>query len=123
MALLEALAETMPEPVIVVVLHRRIRELLELLDRMPDAKSLAEVGRAMGIKSAFRVERLADQARTWRPAELIAAIDGLLELDAIVKGAPDRPAGDAHRRLAFALWIADHAGTSGARRPVPATSR
>jgi DNA polymerase III delta subunit len=123
MALFEALVQTMPEPVIVVVLHRRIRELLELLDRMPAAKSLAEVGRAMKINSSYRMERLATQARHWRPAELIDAIDGLLELDAIVKGAPDRPAGDAHRRLAFSLWIADHVGTSGARRPAPATSR
>jgi DNA polymerase III delta subunit len=123
MALFEALVQTMPEPVIVVVLHRRIRELLELIDRMPAAKSLAEVGRAMKINSSYRMERLATQARRWRPAELIAAIDGLLELDAIVKGAPDRPAGEAHRRLAFSLWIADHVGVTGARRPAPATSR
>jgi DNA polymerase III delta subunit len=123
MALFEALVQTMPEPVIVVVLHRRIRELLELLDRMPAAKSLAEVGRAMKINSSYRMERLATQARRWRPAELINAINGLLELDAIVKGAPDRPAGDAHRRLAFSLWIADHVGITGARRPTPATSR
>jgi DNA polymerase III delta subunit len=123
MALFEALVQTMPEPVIVVVLHRRIRELLELLDRMPAARSLSEVGRAMKINSSYRMERLATQARRWQPAELIAAIDGLLELDAIVKGAPDRPAGDAHRRLAFSLWIADHVGVSGARRLAPATSR
>ena len=123
MALFEALAQTMPEPVIVVVLHRRIRELLELTDRMASAKNLAEVGRAMKINSSYRMERLATQARRWTSADLIAAIDGLLELDAIVKRAPDRPAGDAHRRLAFSLWIADHVGTSGARRPVAATSR
>jgi DNA polymerase III delta subunit len=122
-ALFEALVQTMPEPVIVVVLHRRIRELLELLDRMPAAKSLAEVGRAMKINSSYRMERLATQARRWRSAELTAAIDGLLELDAIVKGAPDRPAGEAHRRLAFSLWIADHVGVTGAHRPAPATSR
>jgi DNA polymerase III delta subunit len=121
--LFETLVQTMPEPVIVVVLHRRIRELLELIDRMPAAKSLAEVGRAMKINSSFRMERLATQARRWRAAELIAAIDGLLEVDAIVKGAPDRSSGEAHRRLAFSLWIADHVGTSGARRRVPATSR
>lgn len=122
MALFEALVQTMPEPVIVVVLHRRIRELLELLDRMPSSKSLAEVGRAMKINSSYRMERLASQARRWQPAELIAAIDGLLEVDAIVKGAPDRPAAEAHRRLAFSLWIADHAGVSGARRPAAAGS-
>jgi len=123
LGLFEALVQTMPEPVIVVVLHRRIRELLELSDRMTTAKSLAEVGRAMRINSSYRMERLATQARRWRPAELIEAIDGLLELDAIVKGAPDRPTGDAQRRLAFSLWIADHVGTSGARRLTPATSR
>jgi DNA polymerase III delta subunit len=124
MGLFDALVQTMPEAVIVVVLHRRIRELLELLDRMPAAKNLAEVGRAMKINSSYRMERLATQARRWQPAELIAAIDGLLEVEAIVKGAPDRSAGEAHRRLAFSLWIADHAGVSGARRPGAAvTSR
>ncbi|HEX3427893.1 MAG TPA: DNA polymerase III subunit delta [Candidatus Limnocylindrales bacterium] len=120
--LFETLVQTMPEPVIVVVLHRRIRELLELLDRMPRAKNLAEVGRAMKINSSYRMERLATQARRWRPAELIAAIDGLLEVDAIVKGVPERAAGEGHRRLAFSLWIADHVGVSGARRPA-ASSR
>jgi len=123
MELFEALSQTMPEPVIVVVLHRRIRELLELLDRMPMAGSLAEAGRAMKITSAYRMERLASQARRWRPAELIDALDGLVEVDATVKGAPDRPATEAHRRLAFSLWIADHVGTSGARRAVPASAR
>ncbi|HEX5824057.1 MAG TPA: DNA polymerase III subunit delta [Candidatus Limnocylindrales bacterium] len=123
MALFEALVQTMPEQVIVVVLHRRVRELLELLDRMPSSRSLAEVGRAMKINSLYRMERLATQARRWQPDELIAAIDGLLELDAVVKGTPDRPTSEAHRRLAFSLWIADHVGVSGARRPAPVTSR
>jgi DNA polymerase III delta subunit len=114
LSLLDALAETMPEPVIVVVLHRRIRELLELLDRLPGAKNLAAAALAMGIKSEFRASRLASQARRWRPDELIAAIDGLVELDAVVKGAPGRGNGDAQRRLAFALWIGDHVAPTGA---------
>lgn len=111
--LLDTLAESMPEPVVVVVLHRRIRELLELLDRMPGAKSLAAAALAMGIKNEYRARRLAEQARKWRPDELIAAIDGLLELDALVKGAPGRSGGDAQHRLAFALWIGDHVSPSG----------
>jgi DNA polymerase III delta subunit len=119
--LLDALAETMAEPVVVVVLHRRIRELLELLDRMPGAKSLAAAALAMGIKSEFRARRLAEQARKWRPDELIAAIDGLLELDAVVKGAPGRGGGDAHHRLAFALWIGDHVAPGGGVRRTAAT--
>jgi len=115
--LLDALAESMPEPVIVVVLHRRIRELLELQDRMPSAKSLGAAALAMGIKSEFRARRLAEQARKWQPDELIAAIDGLLELDAVVKGAPGRGGGDAHHRLAFALWIGDHVTPTRAGQP------
>ena len=48
----------------------------------------------MGINSAFRAEQLAEQA----PAldgrrSSTAALDGLLELDAIVKGAPGRGGG------------------------------
>jgi DNA polymerase III delta subunit len=117
MQLIETLAETMPEPVIIVVLHRRLRELIEVIDRLPTAKSPGELGRAMGINSAFRVERLVDQARRWTPAELAAALDGLLELDAVVMGAPGRGGGEARHRLAFALWIADHVGRSGVRRP------
>jgi DNA polymerase III delta subunit len=106
--LLETLAETMAEPVVVVVLHRRIRELLELKERLIGAKSLAAAGMAMGIKSEFRASRLAAQARRWESDELVAAIDGLLELDAVVKGAPGRNGGEAQHRLAFALWIGDH---------------
>ena len=125
--LLDTLAESMPEPVIVVVLHRRIRELLELQDRLLGARKLGDAGMAMGIKSEFRVRRLAEQARKWQPDELVAAIDGLLELDAVVKGAPGRGGGEAHHRLAFALWIGDHGATSPAsalapaRRPVAAS--
>jgi DNA polymerase III delta subunit len=122
-ALLRTLAETMPEPVIVVVLHRRIREIIELLDRLPRAKNLAEAGRPMGILSAFRVQRLAEQANRWRPAELAAALDGLVELDAVVKGAPGRGGGEARHRAAFDLWIADHVGRSGVRRPPGVTVR
>jgi hypothetical protein len=71
----------------------------------------------MGINSPFRAQRLAEQASRWTAPELIAAMDGLLELDAVVKGAPGRGGGDARHRLAFALWVSDHVGRSGVRRP------
>jgi len=115
-ALLDTLAESMPELVIVVVLHRRIRELIEVLDRLPTATKPADIGRPMGIASVWRVERLVEQARRWRPAELSSALDGLLDVEAVIKGAPGRGAGDAQHRLAFTLWIADHVGSSGMRR-------
>jgi len=67
-------------------------------DRLPRAKNLGEAGRAMGINSAFRAQRLAEQGRRWTVAELSAALDGLLELDAVVKGAPGRAGSEAARR-------------------------
>lgn len=124
--LLDILAETSPELVIVAILHRRVRELIEVLDRSRSARNAAEIGRPMGIQSAFRVERLVEQARRWQPAELNAALDGLLEVEATVKGAPGRGAGDAQRRLAFTLWIADHVGRTGQRAgqgPIRSTPR
>lgn len=112
--LLAALSETTPELVVVAVLHRRVRELIEVLDRARTARNAVEIGKPMGIMSAYRVERLVAQARRWQPDELEAALDGLLEVEATVKGAPRRGAGDAQHRLAFTLWIADHVSRSAA---------
>ena len=106
--LLERLIETTPEPVLVTVLHRRIRELLEVADRLAAGEALPAIGRAMKVASEFRVRNLAAQARTWTVDELRAALDGLVELDAMVKGAPGSESDAAQRRMAFALWIVDH---------------
>jgi hypothetical protein len=96
--------------VLLAVLHRRVRELIETGDRLAAGERLPAVGRAMGINSEYRMERLRDQAKRWTTDELIAALDGLVDLDAVVKGAPDRELDEAQRRLAFALWVIDHAG-------------
>ena len=106
--LLERLVEDTPEPVLLAVLHRRVRELLELGDRVAAGERLAAAARAMGITSDYRAQTLATQARAWTTAELTAALDGLVELDAMVKGAPDAAQDDAQRRLAFSLWLMDH---------------
>jgi DNA polymerase III delta subunit len=115
--LLETIGDTLPELVIVAVLHRRVRELIEVLDRLPTARNAADIGRPMGIASVWRVERLVEQARRWDATSLVAALDGLLSVEATVKGAHGHGAGEAQRRLAFGLWVADHVGSSGARRP------
>ena len=86
--MLDRLLDTTPEPVILNVLHRRIRELLEVADRMAAGEALPAIGRAMKIASEFRMRNLAAQARAWSVDELRDALDGLLELDAMVKGAP-----------------------------------
>jgi len=108
--LLDRLLDTTPEPVILNVLHRRIRELLEVADRIAAGEALPAIGRAMKIGSEFRMRNLAAQARAWTVPDLHAALDGLLELDAMVKGAPGSIADPAQRRLAFLLWVADRVG-------------
>ena len=104
--LLDRLAATTPEPVLLAVLHRRIRELLEVADHLAAGAREETLPRTLGLHP-FRVQQLATQARRWSLRELQAALEGLLELDATVKGAPGSPGGDAQRRLGFTLWIAD----------------
>ncbi|HEV7603565.1 MAG TPA: DNA polymerase III subunit delta [Candidatus Limnocylindrales bacterium] len=112
--LLDGLLATTPEPVLLAVLHRRVRELLELGDRLAAGERLPAAAKAMGINSGYRADRLLEQAKSWTTDELSAALDGLVDLDAMVKGMPGQERGDAQRRLAFSLWVVDHAG--GKRR-------
>jgi len=114
-AALERLLDATPEPVLLAVLHRRVVELLELGDRLAAGTKLPDAARAMGITSEFRAKTLAAQARKWTTDELNAALDGLVELDAMVKGAPGFEADAAQRRLAFLLWVRDHARENGRR--------
>jgi len=109
---LDRLFEATPEPVLLAVLHRRIRELIETGDRLGNGERLPAIGKAMGVNSEYRMGKLRDQARAWTTPELVAALDGLVELDAMVKGVPGLERGDAQRRLAFSLWVMDHAGRS-----------
>ena len=78
--LLERLLEATPEPVLLAVLHRRLRELLEVADRVASGESPGSLVRSMRLQP-FRAETLARQARTWTVGELAAAMEGLLELD------------------------------------------
>lgn len=112
---LDRLIETTPEPVLLAVLHRRVVELLELGDRMSDGTTLPLAARAMGITSEFRAKTLAGQARRWTTDELTAALAGLVDLDAMVKGVAGSEADAAQRRLAFTMWVREHAtaGSSG----------
>ena len=110
--LLERLLEGTPEPVLLAVLHRRIRELLEIADRLAAGETPGSLVRTMRLQP-FRAETLARQARAWTIAELGAALEGLLELDSLVKGVGGAVAGDAVVRLAFDLWVADRAAPAG----------
>ena len=108
LAALDRLVDDTPEPVLLAVLHRRVVELLELRDRMANGDGLPVAARAMGINSEFRARTLAGQARHWTIDELGAALAGLVELDALVKGVPGSEADAAQRRLAFTLWVDAH---------------
>lgn len=107
--LLDRLAETTPEPVLLAVLHRRVRELIEVADRLAGGEEESSLPRAMGIHS-YRAEQLAVQARHWTLPELELALDGLVDLDAKVKNAPGYGASEAQRRLAFTMWLAERVG-------------
>ena len=103
---LERLIEDRPAPVLLAVLHRRLRELIEVGDRLDRGESPGSLVRSMRLVP-FRAETLVRQARGWTALELDAALDGLVELDAQVKGVGGRASTDARDRLAFVLWITD----------------
>lgn len=104
--LLERLLDDRPAPVLLAVLHRRVRELIEVLDRLERGETPGSLVRSMKLQP-FRAETLARQARAWTATDLDGALHGLVELDAQVKGVGGRSAGDARDRLAFDLWITD----------------
>jgi DNA polymerase III delta subunit len=104
--LLERLIEDKPAPVLLAVLHRRVRELIEVQDRLERGEPPGSLVRSMRLVP-FRAETLARQAKGWTGPELDAALDGLVELDAQIKGVGGRASTDARDRLAFDLWITD----------------
>lgn len=107
--LLDLLLDTMPEPVVIVLLHRRIRELIEVADLLDAGATPASLVRTLRLKP-FRAERLAEQAHAWTLDELTDALDGLLGLDVLVKSADGVYASPRQRRLAFTLWVLDRVG-------------
>lgn len=101
---LDRLLVATPEPVILAVLHRRIRELLQVLDLRERGDSLQATARALKLKE-YPARKLWDQGTAWRRDELVGALEGLLDLDATLKG--EGTADVRRRRLAFALWLAE----------------
>jgi competence protein ComEC len=102
--LLERHLDTTPEPLVITVLYRRIRELLEVADRLASGEEPQRLPVSMELKP-YRAERLVEQARTWTVDELVTALDALVELDAMTRGMPGTPQGGAQHRLAFGVWL------------------
>jgi DNA polymerase-3 subunit delta len=104
--LLDRLLETTPLPVIVVQLHRRLRELLIAADLAAAGRRPPDIVKAIG-GHPFRAQKLTEQSRRWSLPELDDALEGLLELDAMIKGAVDSGSTERQVRLAFTLWMRD----------------
>jgi DNA polymerase III delta subunit len=96
--------DAVPGPVLVVQMHRRIKELIDIADLLAAGTNAAALVKTLKL-NPYRAEMLANQARTWALPELDAAMAGLLELDAALKS---RGGGsDSRRRAAISLWIAE----------------
>jgi DNA polymerase III delta subunit len=104
--LLEPLLDVEPAPVLLAVLHRRLRELIEVRDRLDRGEAPGSLVRSMKL-AAYPTELRVRESAAWTADELEAALEGLLELDALVKGVGGRGADPARERLAFDLWITD----------------
>lgn len=111
---LDRLLETTPLPVVIVQLHRRLRELLLAADLQVAGASNADLVKAIG-GHPYRVEQIASKARLWTVDELADALEGVLYLDAAFKGAGDVAASEAQGRLMFALWMQSRVAPSGPR--------
>lgn len=106
--LLPGLLESLPEPVVVAQLHRRIRELAIARDAATSGSTPAQLMKMLGSSSGFVAQKLVAQSSRWTSAELEAALGGVLDLDDRIKGAT--PSTESQRRLAFTLWLAERVG-------------
>jgi DNA polymerase-3 subunit delta len=104
--------DEVPAPLLVTHLHRRVRQLIEVADLLDAGTPARELVRALKL-NPYVAEKLAAQARAWTLPELDAALEGLLELDAELKG--HSGGGELRRRAAVSLWIAERVRRPGQR--------
>ena len=122
--LLDRLLETTPLPVVIVQLHRRLREILIAADLAAAGRRPPDIVKAIG-GHPFRAQKLLEQARGWTLPELDAALEGVLELDARIKGAVGSGSTERQVRLAFTLWVRERVEDGRSRtaasagRPAP----
>ena len=105
------LDEQTPIQVMVSQIHRRLRELVVVLDHLVAGTRPADLVRELKVQP-YRAQKLAEQARAWQQAELDAALAALLELDMLSKGiAPDGSAktvSEDQAQLGLVAWIGNH---------------
>lgn len=102
--LLDRLLDSTPQPLLVVQIYGRMRQLLEVTDRLAGGEDPRSLVRTTGLKP-YPAEKLAAMSHHWTVPELESALGGLFELDALVKGSDGTAASEQARRLAFVLWL------------------
>jgi DNA polymerase III delta subunit len=110
--LLERLLDVTPEPVVLAQIYGRIRQLVDVRDRLDAGQDPRELANGLKVHP-FVLEKLIRQAHAWSVPELEAALGGLLELDILVKGATGTGSTEIGRRLSFTLWVAQHVAQLG----------
>lgn len=107
----DRLLQVAPEPVVVAQLYTRIRQLLEVTDRIAGGDDPRTVVREAKL-NPYVAQKLAAMAPRWTVRELRRALEGLFALDVLVKGADGATSTEEGRRLAFTLWLAETLGGS-----------
>jgi DNA polymerase-3 subunit delta len=105
--LLDRLLPATPPPVLVTVLHKRMRDLIVAGDLTEAGATPPQLMKALNSKSEWAIGKLVKQARRWSAQELERALEGVLELDAATKGPDERAMSEGQLRLTFLLWLTD----------------
>ncbi len=103
------LADGTALPVVVTQLHRRLRQLLEIRDRLAGGAAPGDMVRLLRL-NPYRAEILVRQAMRWEVEDLADALVALLEVDLASKGLSGDAragAGPMTGPLALGLWIAE----------------
>ena len=95
-------------------LVEEVGEVARVISREYGEQSYKESDRSVNLADEladvlFVVICLANQTGV----DLTAALDGLVTLDAMVKGVPGHESDTAQRRLAFLLWVREHVAARG----------
>ena len=110
-------------PVLVAVLHRRVRDLIIANELVAAGVTAAQLMKPLNSKSEWAINKTIKQAMGWSPEELDRALEGVLDLDKATKGKDDHALSEGQLRLTFLLWLTDHVRPTAASPGRPAASR
>lgn len=106
------IADGTPLPVLVSQLHRRLRELILVLEHIEAGSKPPTIVKNLKLQP-FRAKKLTEQARRWTLPTLEAALRGVLGLDLRGKGISLRGTtlqiSEPMDALSLQTWIATHA--------------